>query len=120
MIRGGSYCIHPAFGPIVEIEAGEVGEYPIDFCFDMVNAGAAEYVDEPRNILEPKSDEKSDSIEEFLNNLVSEFSDDEGKAKSALEDYGKKELGIDIDKRKGIKKIIVQLMVEHAEQNKND
>lgn len=113
------YCIHPAFGPIVEIEAGEVGEYPIDFCFDMINAGAAEEVDEPRNIIETVK-EKDDSLEAFLNNLVNEFGDDEAKAKAALEDYGKKELGIDIDKRKGIKKIIVALIVEHAKQNPND
>ncbi len=54
-LRSGKYCIHPAMGPIIAHEAGDKAMYPLTFCNDMVEAGAAKWA---------KMDPSDEEIEE--------------------------------------------------------
>jgi hypothetical protein len=85
---------------------------------DIDNSESMEVVEDVDNTSDTTSDTIEPlSIREALEAITSEIEDEQEK-KAALEKWGKNVLGIDIDKRKSVKKLVKILVSEAKAQGK--
>ena len=141
----GAWAVHHAYGPIVEINVGQIIEHddPIltdEFKMTLINEGYAELVtdedtgsDKEDNTENVKEDDNSDEVATDADNTEDTDEDDtpsvgsqladivianpkEKKAKNALETWGKQTLGVDIDRRMSVENIVEALTDEAKRQ----